>query len=733
MAGVKINQYPLERLSFGDDDYYDIDYWNGSAFETAKIKGSTIKAGIVAGITAQNIYTDNGTLTADRTMDGANFELFFHEVGKFIVHSHKNNIDNVVFEVRSQASYKSFTVKDHNTGNDLFSIENGKVEISGAYNLPTADGNNKDVLTTDGAGNITFAIPQNLFTEDLTLGANRSHDAVDYDWKVTHNHPTDTSVNALGIDTGKILHSGSRSATNSSYSANWFWGQYLSTFLDTVTGATTSIAQTNTSLILTNTDSVNDTTFLNLSPTTYNANHTGATTQSDLALTGTQSTLINQSGIGTNLATAKLDLTNSNSIFYYDVGNTISYIEAGPLKTFLKFEETGATPGGGVFEMSRSTGHSFTDNNTNGSGLLYGADYSANYTSRSLVDKAYVDANAGGDSIYTADGALSGARTVDLDANLLTFDTDTGGQIRLNRSDFSSTDIFKIIGYTAGGNLPFFKVGTYGQVELMGRLNASAFKVYKSGSTSEVCFDTGGNNGGGFIGKGIVTIGESISSYAYRNQSTSSYSFNRWYRGGNIEHCFNFDSSNPVSFTGFYINGVGNDYFVVGSGAKISTEKISLQGHTLVKGADTLSTSSALQIYDGDGTPSVLWDFRNNGDLIGSNGARIKGAVVNPSVQETASTATFTVNADEETMGVLTAMSADTTIASPTGSPVQGQKLMLRFTDDGSARILTWNAVFRAIGVTLPATTTASKLLYVGCIYNSTDSKWDVIAVKEEA
>jgi len=43
---AKINQYPLERMSFGDDDYYDIDYWDGANYQTAKIKGSTIKAGV---------------------------------------------------------------------------------------------------------------------------------------------------------------------------------------------------------------------------------------------------------------------------------------------------------------------------------------------------------------------------------------------------------------------------------------------------------------------------------------------------------------------------------------------------------------------------------------------------------------------------------------------------------------------------------------------------------------
>jgi hypothetical protein len=47
---MKIHEYPNESLSFQDADYYDIDFWNGSAFETKKILGSTIKAGIQAGM-----------------------------------------------------------------------------------------------------------------------------------------------------------------------------------------------------------------------------------------------------------------------------------------------------------------------------------------------------------------------------------------------------------------------------------------------------------------------------------------------------------------------------------------------------------------------------------------------------------------------------------------------------------------------------------------------------------
>tara|TARA_R110002020_G_scaffold14320_2_gene50934 strand:+ start:2200 stop:3081 length:882 start_codon:yes stop_codon:yes gene_type:complete len=108
-------------------------------------------------------------------------------------------------------------------------------------------------------------------------------------------------------------------------------------------------------------------------------------------------------------------------------------------------------------------------------------------------------------------------------------------------------------------------------------------------------------------------------------------------------------------------------------------------------------------------------------------------AIINPIVSSTASTATLTVDSDVNDFVVLTAQSEALTIAAPTGTPVEGQKLIIRLKDDGSARGITFNAIFRAIGITLPTTTVASKITYLGLVYNSTDTKWDVVAVKEEA
>lgn len=94
---------------------------------------------------------------------------------------------------------------------------------------------------------------------------------------------------------------------------------------------------------------------------------------------------------------------------------------------------------------------------------------------------------------------------------------------------------------------------------------------------------------------------------------------------------------------------------------------------------------------------------------------------------------TLTPVAITNDMVIATALTQATTIAAPTGSPVQGEKLIIRLKDNGTARALTWNAIYRVIGVTLPTTTVLSKTHYIGCVYNSTDTKWDVLAVRVEA
>ena len=79
-------------------------------------------------------------------------------------------------------------------------------------------------------------------------------------------------------------------------------------------------------------------------------------------------------------------------------------------------------------------------------------------------------------------------------------------------------------------------------------------------------------------------------------------------------------------------------------------------------------------------------------------------------------------------------LNATTTFAAPSGGTISdGQKLIFRIVDDGTARGITWNATYRQIGVTLPATTVLTKTIYVGCIYNAAAPAWDVVAVATQA
>ena len=78
----------------------------------------------------------------------------------------------------------------------------------------------------------------------------------------------------------------------------------------------------------------------------------------------------------------------------------------------------------------------------------------------------------------------------------------------------------------------------------------------------------------------------------------------------------------------------------------------------------------------------------------------------------------------------VTALATSATIAIPTGTPQDGQKLTIRIKDNGTPQTLTWTTSaggYRAEGITLPTTTVASTPLYVGAIYNAQDSYWDVV------
>jgi len=103
---------------------------------------------------------------------------------------------------------------------------------------------------------------------------------------------------------------------------------------------------------------------------------------------------------------------------------------------------------------------------------------------------------------------------------------------------------------------------------------------------------------------------------------------------------------------------------------------------------------------------------------------------LNPTTVTTASTATLTPDISAGDQFTITAQAAALSVANPTGTPVNGQKMMIRIKDNGTARAITWSGTqYRASSdLALPTTTVINKTMYLGFIWNSTDSKWDMLA-----
>lgn len=106
---------------------------------------------------------------------------------------------------------------------------------------------------------------------------------------------------------------------------------------------------------------------------------------------------------------------------------------------------------------------------------------------------------------------------------------------------------------------------------------------------------------------------------------------------------------------------------------------------------------------------------------------------ITPRVQSLASAATVTPNADADDVVIITAQAEALTLANPSGTPTEGQRLTIRLKDNFTARSISFGTQYRAMGNTLPTVTTLGKILYLGLIWNATDSKWDLVAKTEQA
>lgn len=162
------------------------------------------------------------------------------------------------------------------------------------------------------------------------------------------------------------------------------------------------------------------------------------------------------------------------------------------------------------------------------------------------------------------------------------------------------------------------------------------------------------------------------------------------------------------------------------------------QSGTLAASALLLGGGSGTAISStttGSGVVTALGNAANaTGGFATINGtATLTNKRVDPRVVSAASASSLTPDISAADQYAYTALAANLAINAPTGTPVDGNRLMFRILDNGTSRTLTWDGTYTVIGVTLPTSTTANKTTYVGCIYNAAATRWDVVAVTTQA
>lgn len=274
----------------------------------------------------------------------------------------------------------------------------------------------------------------------------------------------------------------------------------------------------------------------------------------------------------------------------------------------------------------------------------------------------------------------------------------------------------------------------------IGNSSSTTLSVAASNSDTSMTI-TSDTNFAAKSGEGMILIDESQATeeVAYSASKTGSALStplaNRGLEGGSAQaHAIN------ATVKGILTAGMWNDMIdaltnvLVKTTGAVDTSKVVDLTTAQTLTTKTLTTPVIASFYQDAPKTKLMTTPNTASDTLAAIAATqtLTNKRINPRVVTATDDATAVIDVDVTDQYQLTAVANATTL-STTGTPVNGQKLIIRLKDAGVAKDLTWDAVFNVVGVTLPTTTVAGKTHYIGCIYNSASSEFDVLAVAVEA
>ena len=186
------------------------------------------------------------------------------------------------------------------------------------------------------------------------------------------------------------------------------------------------------------------------------------------------------------------------------------------------------------------------------------------------------------------------------------------------------------------------------------------------------------------------------------------------------------------------------------SGTSLAFGSINLASTDAVTGtlaAGNGGTGNAFFTVSGPATSIKTYTFPNeNMTVVGTTQTQtLTNKTITQRVSSTASISSpLAFNSDNFDLYAATAQAGDLTINADSGTPTDGQKIIFRFTCDGTARTITFTGgaskAFKPVGANLTTAgsnftyaLTINKTTYFGCVYNTGSSRWEVVALSQEA
>jgi hypothetical protein len=207
--------------------------------------------------------------------------------------------------------------------------------------------------------------------------------------------------------------------------------------------------------------------------------------------------------------------------------------------------------------------------------------------------------------------------------------------------------------------------------------------------------------------------------------------------GAGIVDAISFFAGSLLSNAAVILGGaIENTPIGASTPSTIRSTNLTVDGNTILGNAsgDTVQVQAAAWTLTNSPTVTGTWANLGSVTTVDINGGTIDGTTISTSrinIRASTTTSASSVTPDVASYDQynFTALATGLTINAPTGTPLDGQKLIFRFLDNGTPQTLTWNATYTAIGVALPVITVANKTIYVGGVYNAYNTRWDVVAV----